>query len=93
MATIEVDDALLDRVLEVTGQRTYAEVVTDALEEILRVNRLRRGLQELQELGESAFHPDFLAEMDAREGAQRVTASEHRLPRKRKSARGDAGRK
>jgi hypothetical protein len=88
---VTVDEALLNEVKRATGERTSSGTINKALEEFARVNRLRKGLAELQKLGDDAFWPGYYESVGYEPPAaekKRVSADERRAPRKAGSSRG-----
>ena len=57
-----VDEALLNEARQVTGGDTDADVVAKALEEVLRVARLKRGVQAMRDTSD-VFWPHYLMEI------------------------------
>ena len=86
---IVVDEQKLEQARRATGERTYSATIDKALEEIVRVERLDRALDELYAAGAKGdlFEPDFLEEYRANSlfspPKRKISASEKRLPRKR----------
>jgi Arc/MetJ family transcription regulator len=60
--TVEVDDALLQEALKATGEGTPTEVVEKGLMEVVRVARLKRGIEWLRTT-KDVFWPNYLEEI------------------------------
>lgn len=61
-ATVEVDEDLLERARRVIDEETATDVVRKALEEIVRVAELKRGVQAMRDTNE-VFWPHYLEEI------------------------------
>jgi Arc/MetJ family transcription regulator len=79
--TMNIDDALLERVMKLSGARTKTAAVDYALREVerheIRMKLLREGMDIEKRLEGSAFFPGYdvmaarVAEKEARHGADR----------------------
>jgi len=59
---VEVDEFLLDEARKVLHEETPAAVVAEALREVVRVARLKRGIQAMRE-ADDLFWPGYLEEI------------------------------
>lgn len=66
--TVEVNENLLQEALKVTGDETPTEVVEKGLMEVVRVARLKRGIEWLRTTKE-VFWPNYLEEIRPRSWA------------------------
>lgn len=90
-----VDEELLETARRVTGERTYSATITKALQEVVRVERLRHALDRYQtEVSKGGFFwPGYLEETRpnaySTRAKRRLSADEKRIPRKttRRAAR------
>lgn len=60
--TIEVDERLVEEALKVTGETSVAAVVNKGLSELVRVARLKRGIQAMKDTND-VFWPNYLEEI------------------------------
>jgi Arc/MetJ family transcription regulator len=89
---VMVDDELLNKAREVTGEQTYSGAIEKALREVTREHEFREKLRKWQELAwaDGAFHPAFVNEKMANSLSQppkRLSAHETRAPRKKSRRR------
>ncbi len=61
-ATVEVDEDLLESARRFTSEETATDVVRKALEELVRVAELKRGVQAMRDTNE-VFWPHYLEEI------------------------------
>ncbi|HEY0142570.1 MAG TPA: type II toxin-antitoxin system VapB family antitoxin [Thermoanaerobaculia bacterium] len=85
MATVEVDDELLKKARRITGERTYSATIQKALEEVVRVERVKEALDAAWNVGDDFFAPGWLEEQGYKkpEKKRRLAANEKRAPRVR----------
>jgi Arc/MetJ family transcription regulator len=82
--SVVLNEELLKQAMKVTGKETYAAVIDHALQELVRVGRLERGIQALRDTP-NVFLPGYLEEIRPNSWAaieKRKAASERRAPRK-----------
>ncbi len=90
---VVLDEELLEKARQASGERTYSATITKALEAVVKQERFRRALEEFDRasLKGGVFHPDYLAEKSANsmldESKARMSANEKRAPRKKGNAR------
>lgn len=60
--TVEVDERLVEEALKVTGERSVAAVVNKGLSELVRIARLKRGIQAMKDTND-VFWPNYLEEI------------------------------
>ncbi|HJQ40169.1 MAG TPA: hypothetical protein VKB93_23750 [Thermoanaerobaculia bacterium] len=79
---VEVDEFLLDEARKVLPDEKPADVVAEALREVVRIARLKRGIQAMRETSD-LFWPGYLEEIRPNSWAayeQRRAAYEGRQP-------------
>ena len=92
---VVIDEKLLEEARRASGERTYSGTIMKALQELVRVDRLDRALDEFYAAGAKGdlFHPEFLQEHRATALSaprkHKISAHEKREPRtgKRRGAR------
>lgn len=59
---VVLDEELLERARQVTGERTYSAVVTKGLEELVRVAELKRAIQAMRDTKDFFFpgYPEMI---------------------------------
>ena len=62
MATVNVDERLLEEARLITGEMTDSDVVNKSLSELVRVAALKRGIQTLRD-NSDIFWPNYLEEI------------------------------
>jgi Arc/MetJ family transcription regulator len=78
--TVTVDEELLARARQMTGERTSSAVIQKALEEVVRAERMRKALDDSWNLGE-IFSADWLEEKGyVKPRSRRISADEKRAP-------------
>jgi len=82
--SVVLNEELLKKAMETTGERTYSAVINYALQEVVRVGRLERGIQALRDTP-NVFLPGYFEEIRPNSWAaieKRKSANERRAPRK-----------
>ena len=88
-----LDEELLEKARQASGERTYSATITKALEAVVKQDRFRRALEEFdrESMKGGVFHPDYLAEKSANSmydpPKARVAADVKRVPKKKESAK------
>ena len=87
---VVIDEKLLEEARRASEERTYSGTIMKALQELVRVNRLDRALDEFYAAGAKGdlFHPEFIEEHRATSLSaprkNKISAHEKREPRTRK---------
>ena len=85
-ANVVLNEELLDEALKITGERTYSAVLNRGLAELVRLAKLKRGIQSMRDTPD-VFLPHYLEELRPNSWAayeNRRAAYEGRPPRKAK---------
>ena len=80
--TVEVREILLEQALRVTDEKTYSDVVEKALQELVRIADLKRGIAALRDT-DDVFWANYLEEIRPNSYAayeKRRAAYEGRVP-------------
>lgn len=79
-----VDEDLLERARQVSGERTYSAAVNKVLEEYVRVETVKRGVEELRAMKGAGIFPGYLKHIrpNAYTTSRKVAANEIRVPKK-----------
>lgn len=81
--TVEVDETLLDEARKVTLEESPSAIVAKALEELVRIAELKRGIKAMRET-DDLFWPNYLEEIRPNSTAayeKRLASYEGREPR------------
>jgi Bacterial antitoxin of type II TA system, VapB len=87
-----LDEELLEKARQASGERTYSATITKALEAVVKQDRFRRALEEFdrESMKGGVFHPDYLAEKSANSmydpPKSRVAADVKRVPKNKKES-------
>lgn len=91
-----LDEKLLEDARKVIGERTYSGTITKALEEVVRLDRLKKALEVFQREAAKGdfFWPGYLEEIRPNSygltGKRKVSAHQARAPRKGTARRRDS---
>lgn len=89
---VVLDEELLEKARQASGERTYSATITKALEAVVKQERFRRALEEFQREAAKGgfFDPAYLEEKSANSFLSkpkvRVSADEKRVPTKKRTA-------
>ncbi len=85
-----LDEELLEKARQVSGERTYSAAINKVLAEYLRIETVKRGIEELRALHGAGVFPGYLKRIrpNAIQTPRRVAADEVRAPRKKSNRRG-----
>ena len=92
--TIVLDDTLVEKARQVSGERTYTAAIAKALEEYVRKRNFWDAYKEWEKLAhseEGVFDPEYIKEKtrkSLRRPKQRISAHETRMPRNAKAGDG-----
>jgi hypothetical protein len=84
-----LDEEVLETARKVSGEKTYSAAINRVLEEYVRVETVKRGIEELRAMNGAGVFPGYLKQI--RPNAYRtrgVAANEVRASRKKSSRRG-----
>jgi hypothetical protein len=85
-----LDEDLLEKARQVTGEKTYSGAINKALEEYVRVETVKRGVEGLRAMNGAGLFPGYLKRVrpNVIHTPRSVAANEVRAPRKKSSRRG-----
>ena len=87
---VNLDEDLLEKARRVSGERTYSAAINKVLEEYIRVETVKRGIEELRAMNGAGVFSGYLKRIrpNALQTSRRVAANEVRAPRKKSNRRG-----
>lgn len=85
-----LDEELLEKARIVSGERTYSAAINKVLEEYIRVETVKRGVEELRAMNGAGVFPGYLKRIrpNVVQTSRKVAANEVRAPRKKSNRRG-----
>lgn len=84
-----LDEDLLEKARKLSGERTYSGAINRVLEEYVRVETVKRGIEELRAMNGAGIFADYLKHIRPNAFQTRgVAAKEVRVPREKSSRRG-----
>ncbi len=85
-----LDEALLEKARRISGERTYSAAINKVLEEYIRVETVKHGIEELRAMNGTGVFPGYLERIrpNVVKTSRKVAANEVRAPRRKTNRRG-----